>query len=141
MSDAVNPVTGRTKLHDRLLSLLMDWTTEHSVLREMVTAGLADTAGLGYLAARIGYTRKAAPGTIDPAGYISEKEAAEYVCGFLAHRDVRKRICQHTHRTYGVPYREAVRGMRQLGESLSAELEKQREAAEAERWPEEVANA
>ena len=114
----LNVNSGLTYQQEQWLSLLEDWTTTESILSAIISAGLADQAGIKMLALRIGYTRNG--GT--KSQFLGEIEAAQYVLGFLCTPTVRRAIGRHLQKTYDIPIRKAMKDLREIGVSIVKEL-------------------
>jgi hypothetical protein len=130
----IDPITGRTSVHEALLAQLMDWTTENAITHAMIHAGFADRRDILHLAVRVGYTVSVRAGEdIKPALFLTEVETAQFVLGFLVHRGIRRVIAKHVATAYGLGIRQALRDLRamalDLGQSVSETLRERENAS------------
>lgn len=99
-------LSGETNERDRLLSLLMEWTTEPRLITAMVMNGLADFPGIATLAAMVRATLDAseiaseAPkeGEAQP---LSERQIAAAILAFLGEAEIRNTVARYVAQVHG----------------------------------------
>lgn len=127
----INPHTGETFDKDKLLSLLMEWTTEGRLLHAMIGRDRADFVGLLGLVAMVKATadQKAVvtPSDIDTTGQIAdpvpvvpltERQIAAALMAFLVDPVVRKLVAMYVSSAYRLPMKQAKEDLYELREYL-----------------------
>ncbi len=111
----VNPHTGKSIDRQRMLSELMQWTTEGPILASMMKAGRADGAGIMALAAAI----KALTGKAEGAPVVDERELASYMLSFLVEGSVRNVVARYVSMAHSIPYEAAKRDLYEMRMTLA----------------------
>lgn len=104
-----NPQTGETNERGRILSMLMDWTTEPSIIRDMVRQKRADLPGIAQLAAMVRATVDGKPedGAEVQAIPLEERQIAAACLAFIVSPTMRKTVANHVSRAHGISYVKA----------------------------------
>jgi hypothetical protein len=103
-----NPTTGETNEKDRLLSLLMEWTTEPRLIAAMIKRGLADFMGISQLAAMIRRTVDGQDAEGDLAVQpMSERQMACAIKAFIDDSETRNVIARYVSKSRGIKYDQA----------------------------------
>lgn len=97
-------LSGETNERDRLLSLLMEWTTEPKLVSAMVQRQRADFPGLAMLAAMVQATRDGGSETSDgvQAQPMTERQMAASVLAFLMDPEVKRAIAAYVATAHAV---------------------------------------
>ena len=109
----VNPNTGRSFDHDRMLAELQDWTRQLPIIKAMIVTDVADAPGIVALAASI---RLALEG--NPKG-MTEVQAAGALVQILANDRVRQKVARHVARKHGLEEWQAEEGLIQMAEHVA----------------------
>lgn len=115
MTDLVNPHTGTSLSTPRLLSLLMEMTTEPSILTAMMKAERANAPGLALLADHVRATRDKTP---EPM-VMNEEQIAASVLSFLVDAEVRGTVARYVSLAHQIPYKEATCDLWEMREEIS----------------------
>ena len=112
----VNPHTGRTFDHERLLFELEDWTKQRPVVEALIKSGVADVKGAMNLVAAIRFAIEG------KAEGLTEAQAAAAVVQMLGSERVRQKIARHVARRHGMEEWEAEEGLIQMAEHVAEKL-------------------
>lgn len=99
----IDPRTGTSIDHPRLLSMLMEWTSEGPILGAMIHARRASPAGLAMLANYV----KATAEDVEGWPKLDERATAACLVSFLIDSVVRNTVARYVSLAHQVPYQEA----------------------------------
>lgn len=116
----VNPTTGRTFDHDRMLAELEDWTRQPPVISAMVKNGVGDVTGIKNLVAAV---RLAIEGK--PEG-LTETQAAGVILQILASDRVRAKVARRIAQREGLADFQAEEGLIGMAEYVADKLPEER---------------
>lgn len=97
----INPQTGESFDRKRLVSLLVEWSSEAPIILALVKAGRADYQGIAILAQVVKATMDEQPGGFD------DRAVAAAVVGFLVDPSVRAVVAKYVSMAHGMEYRTA----------------------------------
>lgn len=100
----IDPRTGTSLDHPKLLSLLMEWTSEAPILNAMMKARRGSPAGLAMLANLVKAT---AEGNVPDWPVMDERATAACIVSFLIDSSVRNTIARYVALAHQVPYKRA----------------------------------
>lgn len=111
---------GVTNERDKLLSLLMEWTTDRKILAAMVQSGRADFPGLAALAAMIRATLDEGAANVE-AQPLTERQVALALLSFLTPDAPYRTVARYIAKAHAadIPgkkkYRSALKDLYELG--------------------------
>lgn len=97
----IDPVTGHSTDRKRLVSLLVQWSSEAPIIMALLKAGRADQQGIAVLAHTIKLTMDEQPGAFD------DRAVACAVVGFLVDTSVRAVVARYLSLAYSMTYDKA----------------------------------
>lgn len=97
----INPQTGEAFDRKRLVTLLVEWSSEAPIIMALIKAGRADYQGIAILAQVVKLTMENQPGGFD------DRAVAAAVVGFLVDPSVRAVVAKYVSMAHGMEYRRA----------------------------------
>lgn len=97
----INPQTGEAFDRKRLVTLLVEWSSEAPIILALIKAGRADYQGIAILAQVVKLTMDDQPGGFD------DRAVAAAVVGFLVDPSVRAVVAKYVSVAHGMEYRQA----------------------------------
>jgi hypothetical protein len=97
----INPSTGESFDRKRLVTLLVEWSSEAPIIMALIKAGRADYQGIAILAQVVKLTMDDQPGGFD------DRAIAAAIVGFLVDPSVRAVVAKYLSLAHGMDYRQA----------------------------------
>lgn len=116
MNNLVDPTTGRTYVQEACLGNLMEWTTHRRILKAMLLSRRNALAPVhfAHLSVAVKRTMDDRTGRVG----LTEKQTVERCLAFLVDPKVMRIIARATVKLHGVPFRSALRDLREFKDEL-----------------------
>lgn len=112
----IDPTTNRTIDHDRMLSVIEDWTRQEGIRAAMLTSGVADVAGIARLVVAVRFALE------NQRRGLTEVQASSVILQMLATKKVRKAIARHVSWQYGLTKWEVTRDLKAMLEEVMSRV-------------------
>lgn len=97
----INPQTGESFDRKRLVTCLVEWSSEAPIIMALIKAGRADYQGIAILAQVVKLTMDDQPGGFD------DRAIAAAIVGFLVDPSVRAVVAKYVSMAHGMEYKQA----------------------------------